>query len=729
MSILKQFWLAIIVICAGQAMAGGPPDEGMWLPSLVQKLNYTQMQKMGLTIGPDAIYNVNQPSLKDAVVGLVESGSQNVDVECTAEVVSPNGLLFTNHHCGYAALQSQSTLEYNILKEGFWAKSHEEEIPNIGLQVCFLVRMEDVSSKVLEGIDDSMGEKVRNQRIAEAKQEIIERENENGRYTAEVKSMFKGNAYFLFVYQIFKDVRLVGAPPNSIGEFGGETDNWMWPRHTGDFCIFRIYASPEGNPADYSPVNIPLSTPTFLKISLDGYKEGDFTMVMGYPGSSDRFLPAEGIRIETDLINPVLIKNYGKILEIWKSDMEANNEVEIKYSAKYDQYANAWKNYVGANKGVKKLGLTERKKKGENDFRKWANQSPESKLKYGSLIGELDSANKEIREIIPEVYSLSAGILRGIEILDFAKEFYTVYNVLKEFGNLGAPFVQGNIQELKEKSRKFYKNYHAQTDVKVFAAIFELNRKELQGPGFEDIYKEIDTKYKGNYERWAEKLFSKSLFSSQEKLEKFLENPRAGKITNDPLMELVVDIFVEMLYVTDRYDVLQKNISRLERKYVEGQREMIHESAFYPDANGTLRFTYGRVNAYKPADAVQYAYRTTLDGMFAKEDSLNEEFVIPARLKYLYNLKDYGPYADRDVMPLCFLTDNDISGGNSGSPVMNANGELIGIAFDGNWEAMSSDLAYEPEIQRALCVDIRFVLFIIDKYAGAGNIIQELSLR
>jgi hypothetical protein len=694
-------------------------DEGMWIPMFVDRLNYEDMQKLGLKLTAEEIYSINNASLKDAIV-IFGRG-------CTGEIVSPEGLLLTNHHCGYGQIQAHSSIEHDYLKDGFWAMSREEELPNPGLTVQFLVRIEDVTDAALNGVSAGMDEQARSGKIAENTDALVKKATDGTVYNALVRSFFGGNQYFLFVYETYKDVRLVGAPPSSIGKFGADTDNWMWPRHTGDFSMFRVYAGPDGKPAEYSKDNVPLQPKHFLPVSIDGYEQGDFAMILGYPGSTDRYLTSPGVDLAINVTNPAVVNVREVKLDIMMEDMMASDEVRIKYASKYARTSNYWKYFIGQTKGLKRLKVYDKKVAIEDDFTKWVNEDAGRKSTYGNVLKDIEEAYNTLSEYaLSGVYYREAG-MRGAEINGYAYQFKSLADELSK-KDADREKVDKMIQRLKDGAKDYFKDYNLPTDRKLFAAMMEKFHKDIDASQQPALLRDIASKYKGDFDIYAEDVFEKSIFTSLDKVNALLEKPSAKKIMNDPAF-VNYRAFDEMAsQLREKTAAASTMLNRANRLFIAGMMEMKPEKKFYPDANFTMRLTYGTVQDYFPADAVRYDYFTTLSGVMEKEDPNNWEFVVPEKLKELYKNKDFGRYGDDGVMHTCFLTNHDITGGNSGSPVINARGELIGLAFDGNWEAMSGDIAYEPELQRTINVDIRYVLFIIDKFAGAGHLVDEMKV-
>ncbi len=700
-------------------------DEGMWLLSLIGK-NYEQMKAEGFQLTPEDIYSVNHSSLKDAVGALGNAEYGKFGFFCSSEIISPKGLVLTNHHCGYEAIQSKSTVDHDYLRDGFWAYNMSQEIPIEGMTISYLVRMEDVTSKVLANVTDDMTESQRDAEIQKVSQKLVKEATKGTDYIAHVKKMFDGNQYFLFVYITYKDIRLVGAPPSSIGKFGGDTDNWMWPRHTGDFSMFRIYTAPDGKPATYSKNNVPLNPKHFFPISLKGVKKNDFAMIMGYPGSTERYLTSYGVKQALEVKNPATIAIRDKKLAIMRKYMNADHAIKIQYAAKYAETANYWKYFIGQNKGIKRLHVIEKKQELEKKLMEWASQNPERQKKYGWILDTISNFYEKNKERDLAQTYLYEALFQGAEIITFPLRFYRFEKML-ENPNAPKDVIDEQVKSLKEEADKFFKDYNVNVDKDIFVALGEMYLKTLPEKYQPETFLKIKKKYKGNFRKFANKvLYKKSIFTDKSKVEAFLNKPEAKVLQKDPAFKLAEDVI--KLYLNfggQKPDEFRK----ARRLFVGGLMKMQKDKLFYPDANSTIRLTYGTVQDYYPRDAVHYNYFTTLKGVMEKEDPNNPEFIVPKKLKELYEKKDYGQYADADgTMHVCFLTNNDITGGNSGSPVLNAKGELIGAAFDGNWEAMSGDIAFEPSLQRTIVVDIRYVLFIIDKYAGAKNLINEMKL-
>lgn len=715
--IKKSIFLALLIALTsvGRVQA----DEGMWLPMLIQRLQQRDLQKMGLQLTPDEIYSVNHSSLKDAIVSM--GGF------CTGEIVSPQGLMLTNHHCGYDAIRENSTVEDDILTNGFWAKSYSEEKRVDGLYVSFLVRMEDVTERVLNSLDGTESEMDRKARISQIGEQIAKEAEEGNHYKAEVKSFYAGNEFYLFVYEIFNDVRLVGAPPSSIGKYGGDTDNWMWPRQTGDFSVFRVYMGPDGKPAPYSEDNIPLKPKHFLPVSLAGVEEGDFSMTFGYPGSTDRYLTSYGVEQAIDLANPTVVKIRAAKLDVLRKDMDANDATRLKYASKYAQIANYWKYFIGQTEQLKLNNVKEAKEELEARFQKWADSNPERKEKYGDALNML-KRSYELTDstVVSGKYVIEAGLLGADEVLF---SYRMGKGIEAMMGMEDGPDKQAMKDDLKVKAAEFFESTNIPTDKKLFAVTNKMYAENVPASQQPKYLQKIGSKYSGKWDKYADKVYKKSLFTDKARLTAFIEDPNEKDLKSDPMFEISSDLFDLYRGRSAANTEANELRSKGKRLFEAGLREMEPEKQFYPDANSTMRASFGTVEPYQPKDGVTYNYFTTLEGVMEKEDPSNDEFIVPDKLAELYRQKDYGRYADKDgTMHVNFISTNDITGGNSGSPVMNGKGELIGIAFDGNWEAMSGDINFEKSVQRTISVDIRYVLFIIDKFGGARNLIDEMTL-
>ena len=716
---MRKIYLVLVLsaIFSGLTKA----DEGMWLPSLVYKLNISEMQKMGLQLSAEEIYSINHSSLKDAVVAL-DRGS------CTAELVSKDGLLLTNHHCGFGEIQSHSSVEHDYLQDGFWAMSRDQELPNPGKTVTFLISVEDVTSQVLVGVTDKMSNEERNREIRKVSDELEKKAKGDTHYETYVRSFLNSNQYFLFVVETFRDVRLVGAPPQSLGKFGGDTDNWMWPRHTNDFSMFRVYCGPDGKPADYSKDNVPYQPKHFLPISIKGVKEDDFAMVMGYPGRTSRYETSFGVKSIMEVTNTVRIEVREKLLDIWGQYMSTSQKARIQYADKYFGSSNYYKNSIGQNKGLTALKVTEKKQAIEKEFTTWVNADSKRTEKYGKALSMIEESFKNVEADKARAY-MGEALLRGPEIFMYANRAQSLIDLLEKPAE-NKEKIERITKSMEKGLDDHFKDYDAATDKKVVAELLKLYAGKNAPQYYPEFFTTIQKKYKGDFNKYAEKLFENSVFDNKEELSAFLKNPTLKAIKKDMAVAAATDIFGKYREMGGKAAESQKLKSEGERLFVAGLMEMKSDKVFYPDANSTMRLTYGKVADYQPRDGVTYNYFTTVNGYLEKEIPGDDEFDVPARMKQLLTEKNYGKYADADgSLHACFITNNDITGGNSGSPVINAKGELIGIAFDGNWEAMSGDIAFEPELQRCINVDIRFVLWVIDVYAGATNLIDEMEIR
>lgn len=700
-------------------------DEGMWLPMFVERLNWTDIQKMGLQLTIDELYSINHSSLKDAVVGLAEGSAPN-GFFCTGEIVSDKGLLFTNHHCAYDVIQRHSSIQHDYLTDGFWAMNAEDEIPNPGLTASFLVRMEDVTEQVLSELDDEMTIEKRAAKIREITSPIKEKASEDGKYDAVVKSFYDGSEYYLFVYQTFKDVRLVGAPPSSIGKFGGDTDNWMWPRHTGDFAILRVYSAPDGSPADYSKDNVPLKPKHHLPVSVKGYEKDDYAMIWGFPGNTERYLTSYGIDFAINQKNPAIIDVFGTMLDVMKKQMDADPAIRIELASDHAGIANVWKYFIGQTRGLKRLDVKSKKEEIEKDFINWYKKNDETNEKYGNVLQNLQAAYQQMEGTITPFYLIAIGS-SNIECLNLSMQTVVMEEMLEKKKENKAQ-IELTIDALKETSEEFYSDYNISMDRDMLSSMLSLFKKRLSLNQLPDIFTTINAKFNGDINSYVDYVFKNSIFTDKDRYNKFLSNPKVKTLKKDPINELSSSFNKIIASYQANLAEGQQNVSLNMRKFIAGLREMNPSVKYYPDANSSMRFTYGTIKDYYPADAVHYDYITHAKGILEKEDPTNEEFIVSPKLKELIKKGDFGIYGKDGDLVINFLSTNDITGGNSGSPVINGKGELIGIAFDGNWEAMSGDIAFENELQRTISVDIRYVLFVIDKYAGAKHLIDELTL-
>ncbi len=698
-------------------------DEGMWLPQLLKAMNEADMQAKGLRLTAEDLYSVNNSSLKDAIVSL-GGGS------CTAEMISSEGLMLTNHHCAFRSIQEHSNVTNDYLKDGFWAMNRDEELKNEGLTASFLVSIEEVTERILAEVNNDMSENERRKKIREVSKKIIEEKTSDNHYNAKVKSFFGGNDFYILTYETFNDIRLVGAPPSSIGAFGGDTDNWMWPRHTGDFALYRVYCGPDGMPADYSIENVPYKPKHHLPIQLNGVENGDYTMIFGFPGSTDRYLTSFGIEQALNITNPAIIDIRDEKLAIMKAGMDESKKTKIQYASKYASTSNYWKYYIGQSKGLKSMRVAEKKEAIEKDFRIWLDADETRSEKYGDALNLIENAYQRNKSIELNRTYLNEAIFMGAEIMYWSFKIHAEISKLPKDGKERSL----SLRKLKKEAREFYKNYNPSIDEELFGSMLEMYYYNVPKRQHAPIFKRIENQLFGfkklDFGWYAKNAFRRSVFSSKEKFFAFLDRPYVSTIERDPAYKTMMSIY--SLYL-DKISVkrasVREDLAKGNRLFIAGLREMNPDSNYYPNANSTMRATYGNVGDYNPGEAMHYEYFTTLEGVMKKEDPTSEEFRVPEKLKELYNLGDYGKYADKDGnLRVNFISNNDITGGNSGSPVINAWGELVGTAFDGNWEAMSGDIAFEKEIQRTISVDIRYTMFIIDKFAGATHLINEMTI-
>jgi hypothetical protein len=717
MKFLKQSLLAFLLFVFSVAKA----DEGMWLPQLLAQLNEKQMKSMGMKISAADIYNINKGSLKDAIVSF--GGF------CTGEVISSKGLVLTNHHCGFDAIQNHSTIQNNYIRDGFWARNNAEEIPNPGLFVTFIIRIDDVTKQVLNGVTKNMDEKERQSAIDKNIAELRKNVKKESYQDSFIRAFFEGNQYFLFVTETYKDVRLVGAPPSSIGNFGKDTDNWMWPRHTGDFSMFRIYAGKDNKPAEYSVDNVPYVPKRSLSISLDGVAENDFTMVFGFPGRTTQYLHSAAVEQIMKVNDPVKIAIRDKALAVIDGFMRKDEQIKIQYAAKYAGIANSWKKWQGEVLGLTSTNALGKKQAYEAEFQKRVNANPQWKEAYGNLLTDLAKTYNEF-----EKYSLARDFfnetMSRIEAFAIVNQLNSLRNAKEKNGEKG---FTNALPGVKERLAEIYKEYSPVVDKQLFIALMD---KFVKDQPNEFVAPYLLNKLKENnndISKLADELYNNvDLFQNGNKvLQQLSSNPEVVMAAND--MNHANQLIAELSNyynstVSKNITGLQSRINQLNRTYMQAQMEVMKEKKFYPDANSTLRVTYGNVKGYNPRDAVQYDYYTYLDGVMDKYKPGDYEFDLPAKLRDLYKNKDYGQYGSNGKMPVCFIARNHTTGGNSGSPALDAYGNLIGLNFDRVWEGTMSDINYDPSICRNIMVDIRYVLFIVDKYAGAGHLVKEMNL-
>jgi hypothetical protein len=696
-------------------------DEGMWLLQLMQQQNSIEMmKKQGLHLEAADIYNPNGVSLKDAV-GIFGGG-------CTGEIVSGEGLIFTNHHCGYSSIQYHSSVEHDYLTDGFWAMSRKEELPTPGLKFTFIDRIVDVTDIVNKKIaagEVTETESFGREFLDKLAQEQLEASDLNGKpgIVPQVLPFYAGNKFYMFYKKVYSDIRMVAAPPSSVGKFGGETDNWMWPRHTGDFSVFRIYADKDGNPADYSEQNVPLSTPKHLTISLKGLEPGDYSMIMGFPGSTSRYLTVSEVKERMTATNEPRIKVRTARLNVLREVMGASDKTRIQYASKYAGSSNYWKNSIGMNKAIVDNNVLGTKAEIESNFNAFAAKKGDKA--YQTVIAGIDEAVAKTSPLTYQMTMLSETFAAAIE---FKSPTLTLLSkALAEKNQSEADEILKNLQ--KSFDRIHDKDYDHEVDRKVAKALIPLYAELVPAEQRPDFYSIIEKEYKGDYDKFIDDMYNNSIFASKANFEKFMKKPTAKAIENDLNVRYMRSWSDKMREISAELAEARKPLLTLHKTYIRGLGEMNEPTPAYPDANFTLRLTYGNVKPYSPKDGVFYKYYTTTDGVLQKEDPNNREFNVPAKLKSLIQAKDFGRYAMKNgEMPVCFLSTNDITGGNSGSPVLNADGQLIGLAFDGNWESLSGDINFDNDLQRCINLDVRYVLFILEKLGGCTHLINELTI-
>ena len=706
-------------------------DEGMWLPMFVERLNYVDMQKMGLQLTPEELYSINNSSLKDAIVGL-SNGAKPRGFFCTGEIVSTNSLLFTNHHCGYSSIAALSTVEHDYLNEGFAAKNFSEELPAEGVSASFLVRMEDVTAEILGVVTDEMDWMERNKAINEKAKELEEAASEGGKLNPVIKGFFEGNEYYMFVYKTYTDVRLVFTAAQSIGKFGGDTDNWMWPRHTGDFSVFRVYADENGEPAEFAETNKPLTPKHHLPISLDGVQPDDFTMIWGFPGSTERYMSSYGINYNVDSFYPIVYEVFKAETDVMDEYMKIDKAVNIAYADDKAGLANTWKNFEGQIKMLRKNKVAERKAELENQFTEWVNANEDRKAEYGEVLETLEAMYAQLATTSRTLFY--PNFLGQLNPLTRAYDFVEFYQVStsKESSKEDKKAAAEGLKEINVD--EMFKDLDARVEKDMFLAVINIYSNKFATEELPESVQKLLKQYKGDWTALANDITDNSIFSTPESIKAFIEKPNAKKLEKDPAFIMIGALREQIYSVVPVYQMANSAITEANHSFVKGLREFYAETqpekVLYPDANSTMRMSYGSVKDYQPADAISYDYVCTANGILEKYIPGDFEFDAPKRLLELIETKDFGQYAnDYGELIVCFLSTNDITGGNSGSPIMNGKGELIGLAFDGNWEAMSGDVNFEPTLQRTINVDIRYVLFIIDKFAGATNLIDELEIH
>ncbi len=710
--------ICLLIIISALSRVSVKADEGMWLPFLIDDALYEEMSRMGLNLRPEEIFSFTESSIKDAIVSF--GGF------CTGEVISDQGLVLTNHHCGRGRIQSHSSVDNDLLTDGFWAMSKEEELPNEGLFVRFLVNVEDVTDEINSVLQSGMSESERNQAIRAKSSELTDAATSGTHYTANVNSMFAGNSFFLFTYETFNDVRLVGAPPQSIGGFGGDTDNWEWPRHTGDFALFRVYTAPDGSPAEYAEENIPLQPRHHLPVSTRGVQENDFAMVLGYSGSTERYLTSYGIDYRLENVYPVRIDIRRRKLDILEEAMASCDEIRIQYASKHSGISNYWKNFIGMSESLKRLNVADSKRELEEEFATWVAADADRQEEYGHVIDDFRKVYEGLEGFNAHNYVFAEAMPSGPDVIRIANRFNR-FNTMLGAGEVDPANIADEAKRLSELTESLYRDYNKDVDRELWAAMFEVYPEYIPEEDLPDIFGHIAADYGNDFEAYAQSVYETSIFANEERLQAFLANPEAEKLANDPAFKAVRSVYDKYSEINSGRGEYNAMLRRVERYFLRGLMEMKPEENFYPDANSTMRFTYGTVNGYEPRDAVYYDYFTTLSGVMEKKNPDHHEFVVPEKLTELYHNQDFGPYA-HDDMVVNFITNNDITGGNSGSPVINADGHLIGVAFDANWEGMSGDILFEHDLQKCINVDARYMLFIIDRFAGAGHLLEEMTI-
>ena len=715
---IKTYLVALSALAFGSAMRA---DEGMWLLQLMKQQNSIElMKKQGLKLEADDLYNPGGVSLKDAV-GIFGGG-------CTGEIISPEGLILTNHHCGYASIQQHSSVEHDYLTDGFWAKNRSEELPTPGLKFQFVNRIEDITDIVNQKIAAGEVTEVNAMTrpfLNKLAKELFEKSDLKDKKGIEVQALpfYAGNKYYLFYKKVYTDVRMVAAPPSSIGKFGGETDNWMWPRHTGDFSMFRIYADANGDPAEYSASNVPLKTPKYLPISIKGLEEGDYAMIMGFPGSTSRYLTVSEVKERMEAQNQPRITIRGARLAVLKEVMAASDKTRIQYANKYAGSSNYWKNSIGMNKAIIDNDVLGTKAEQEKRFAEFAKGKPE----YEGVVEKIDAIVNQTMPLTTQYYYLMEAFSGAIE---FGSPYMVMDNLKKGLEEKNDSLINKSIEQLKEVFADIHnKDYDHEVDRKVAKAIFPVYAEIIPAEQRPAFYQTIEKEFKGDYNAYIDAMYDNSILANQANFDKFLKKPTIKAIEKDLATQYSRTKIEKMMALAKDLNSTSKELTLLHKAYIRGLGEMKEPVPSYPDANFTIRLTYGNVKSYNPRDAVHYKYYTTTDGILEKKNPEDREFVVPAKLKELIQKKDFGRYAlPNGDMPVCFLSTNDITGGNSGSPVLNANGELIGCAFDGNWESLSGDINFDNNLQRCINLDIRYVLFILEKLGGCEHLINEMTI-
>ena len=707
--------IAALTVCSARA------DEGMWLLQLMKQQNsIDMMKKQGLKLEADDLYNPNGVSLKDAV-GIFGGG-------CTGEIISPEGLILTNHHCGYGAIQQHSSVEHDYLTDGFWAMNRSEELPTPGLKFRFVHRIVDITDLVnakIKAGEVTEIDALTSPFLSKLAKEELEKSDLKGKPGIEVRALpfYAGNKFYMFYYKVYSDVRMVAAPPSSVGKFGGETDNWMWPRHTGDFSMFRIYADANGEPAEYSESNVPLKTPKFLPISIKGLNEGDYAMIMGFPGSTERYLTQSEVKQRMNAVNQAMIDMRGVRLEVLRKYMDASDKTRIQYASKFAGSSNYWKNSIGMNKAIIDNDVLGAKAEIEKKYASFAQGKPE----YEGVVEKIDAIIEKSTPTLRQLYYTNEALRGAIE---FGSTYLIMDNIKKALEEKNDSLLQASKKQLENAYDGIHnKDYDHEVDRAVAKAILPALAKALNADELPSFYQTINGEFKGDYNAYVDNIYDNSILSNRKNLDKFLAKPTVKAIEKDPATAYSRSKNEKLQELGKQYMELESGMELLHKAYIRGLGEMKQPVPSYPDANFTMRLTYGNVKSYSPRDAIHYDYYTTTDGILEKENPEDREFVVPAKLKELIQKKDFGRYAMADgTMPVCFLTTNDITGGNSGSPVINGEGQLIGTAFDGNWESLSGDINFNNDLQRCIALDIRYVLFILDKLGNCSHLIKEMNI-
>ncbi len=686
---------------------------GMWIPSLLEGMNEDEMKLLGSNLTAKDIWDVNNASIKDAIA-IFGRG-------CTSEVVSPNGLLLTNHHCGYSTIQSHSTVEHDYLKNGFWAKNYDEELVSPGLKVTFIKSIDDVTKQIFNGISDGMDvaakRKLIDQNISKVTKSAVKEEWQ----TANVKSFYKGNQYFLIIMEVYKDIRMVGAPPTSIGKFGSDTDNWMWPRHTGDFSMFRIYADANNRPAEYSKDNVPYKPKHFFPISLDGVEENDFNLVFGFPGRTNAYLPAVGVDQIVNVLNPAKIEIRENALKIVDKFMKSDEKIRIQYASKYAGIANYWKKWIGEDQGIHQTNAIQKKKIKENEFSKIVNEK--ELTQYKTLLSDFEKLYKEIEQVALAKDYWGEVAYRNVELLNITISAFQLEQAYEKDGDQA--FEKARERVLSSYKNK-YKNYSAKVDQPVFESLTFLYAEKIPKEYLPQNMKGVD------FSKLTNDIYQNTKFINLEGAIELLSGTPEEvikKLNEDKAYAFGKEMHnIYYTKISPKYQKINLELNAVQKEYMKALMEVFPNDRFYPDANFTLRANYGRVKGYEPKDGMYYTTSTYLKGIMEKYKPGDYEFDVPQKLRELYDTKDFGQYSENGKMPVNFLGTNHTTGGNSGSPVLDANGNLLGLLFDGTWEGIMSDLYYDADIVRSISVDIRYVLFVIDKYAGATHLIDEMTL-